>query len=466
MKKKRFICLFLAAFMLLSLLSGCDSSSVSNLIDDIGIDIDGLSPDEFEAQNLDHNVELIIIAGKHDNTRFPTYEDLAAKETIMDLMERCYHYHFNKRTNHYEIEARVRVIVADGYPIQSKLMDAEGQELALKTSKNNSISADQDMADKVNQVLEAICSDTLMADDDDVDLAAALQEAVNIFNNNAYEGKERHILIIDSGICTTGYLNMQTLDIQNGSADNVVRGISPGGRPNLNGITINFMNLGNFAGGQMIMKSDQEFQNQLTNFWAAYLNECGATVKPIYFSDVIGRELSDLNGNCPHVNEVIFRRSPGSFNLRPADASYDPEKDRDLIYNEETIGFEPNKYTFKDEAQALAVAQNIKTFYDQMKSSYPDVKLYVVGSIAGINNENSSTSYKRALSVIEKLEEAGIPSDALIPINGGTTVLPWRNTTEYTDADQAQNRVVAVIPSYRTAIVDTLRTELGDRFPY
>lgn len=480
--KKRIPLLLLAAVMLLSVLSGCGAPpdtlptlpTIDITIPTTGSSPFGLTPKEFEALNKENNVELVIIVGKHDNTSFPTAEYL--NDNVADLISRSYEYDYDEFDETYKIRVNTHVIVADGNPIVTPLQTADSNELDLKAEAYNSNTVIANAKDLNIQVIDSICSDSLKADDPEVDLVKALFQAYSILSGPKCADKEKHILIIDSGICTAGNLDMNLIDIQEGTVDNVLKGISTGAYVDLSGINVTFLNLGNFADDQMLMTDDADFRNRFESFWEAYLATlCHATVEEIHFATATDNALTQQDGY-HKVTAVPFRRSAASMNIRPADATFDPVKDSNLVYNEDTVGFEKNKATFKYENKAEIVAQNIKNYYDILIRDYPDVKLYVVGSIsvwgAGKSADTSDVSSDRADAVIDKLVAAGIPRSALVPIDAGTTVLPWRNAVEFpngqvtadSEANQEKNRVVAVIPSYRTTLVQILKDELGSRF--
>lgn len=88
-------------------------------------------------------------------------------------------------------------------------------------------------------------------------------------------------------------------------------------------------------------------------------------------------------------------------------------------------------------------------------------KIYVIGSIANTREnlqvDTNKYSKGRSETVADELkrllENTGVDTDRIVPIDAGTTVFSWRNTDEFDsngiwqDSLAQKNRVVAILSS-------------------
>lgn len=126
-------------------------------------------------------------------------------------------------------------------------------------------------------------------------------------------GKERHILILDTGICTTGKASMvrdKPIDIYQESAKEFVQCIPEDGFPDLEGIQVTFWGMGNVASPQIDYRANNSYKQWLLDVWTEILVEkCGGTLtEEILFSESAGDPMmwfEDGTGY-PQVRSVFF----------------------------------------------------------------------------------------------------------------------------------------------------------------
>lgn len=132
----------------------------------------------------------------------------------------------------------------------------------------------------------------------------------------------------------------------------------------------------------------------------------------------------------------------------------------------EVIRFKPNSYEYVDEAAANAVLAGYVDSFNNYFETYPDGKVYLVGSIAKTASwyvTETELSQQRADTVRQSLIDLGIDSDKLISIGVGIND-PWRSdewADGYFNEEIAKtNRRVWVIPDrYEDQVQIILDTE-------
>lgn len=461
--KRKLIGIMLAVLMLCAFLSGCDS--LESAIDVL----DGISDEEFLENNPseEDRTNLVIVLGKVKNAWLDLESlndfDSDFSRSIKNSLE------YGISDGKYYARAHVTVILADGTPTVAVLKDARGQEVEMLISGNSAEYVLQKAATLHTEIVEALMSESLVADDPGADLVSALVNAGGILQQSRDRNKE--LIILANGLCTTGPLNMLEIDIQKKLPEETLLLLSDGALADLEGVKVTFDCLGNFCDMQPII-TDTVFQKQFSGIWEAYLRKCNAANDihiPYTGNSYSQNGTSYTAEDYPYdVPVVLFNYSAGGFDIASAQDEFNWNWDSVLICNDQTVGgFSGDKCVPNLPDNAKKLAANIKIYLDKVLTVYPDCKIYVIGSISttndGTNHKTHLKSLGRAQTIAQYLADAGVPEDRIVVIDAGTTQLPWRNGDE--DTEKAKNRVVAVIPSYREKIVDHLREVLEDRFP-
>lgn len=412
-------------------------------------------------------VSLVIIAGRHANANlFPESQLEKAEELLKRSIQET------PTSTGYNLTAKVSVIVSDGNP-----QIASVDEKLLQRTATNSNDSEETQEKIVKDLIKFLRSDELRADDEEVDLLEAIRVAQKHLQSDG--DYERHILILDTGITTAGCLNMSNINILDEKIDDIID-LLEDQIPQLDGIQITFLGLGNVAYPQCGL-SGNKAEDRLVDLWTKILEKGNGTLtEPIFYSAPEGEPMMwnetpvDGEPGYPAVNAVIFVEDPGkeiipnSIIISSDDLPLE-KSNISCVLQSAHLGFKAESAEFRDIDQAIAtinlVAPNLEQFLNET-----DYNIYVVGSIAKVvpnmNDRANKISLERAQAVCDLLvEKYNVPRDRLVPIDAGVTEFSWRNANEFpngeitseTSANQAKNRVVALIGENSTSLVQELR---------
>ena len=435
------------------------------------------------------DVDIVVILGKHANMMFPSEKTLM-ESTLPMLLENAAEYGY--RNGKYYGKICARFIVCDGNPEEILLQNENGEELNLTVERNNIDNVKRALTDLQKQIMKAMQDESIMADDPESDLIAALGKARDMLDERNKTNKM--IVVIDNGISTSGYLEMQNFSIQNQTPDKIVSNLASDAKLDLEGIAVCFIGLGNTDGEDQQPLNGQKMKTELVSFWETYLSVlCGAMLPyGINFSGhTLGTPLRHVPGNSsgyPPVTPVAFKDTETYIAPEPDPSTGEVEKPKEEIleFNEVRLRFKPKNDNnemakFIDKKSAVTTITNYTNYFKHVLDYDPNAIFYVVGSIAQISpthdKEGGTTSLERAFLVAEiMVEQAGVPAKNIRLIQGGLTDLSWCCAEEFpngestpieiTTAAQKENRVVAIIPSIFDAKVNELNTisvETGEK---
>ena len=411
-------------------------------------------------------IALVIIAGKHANANFYTEQNMP--EEVNTLIERSIAYSGDENDG-YQAKAQVAVIVSDSRPTMEPVSDAG---VKLSCEGYNAYVIKEGVKEIQKSLRNYLCSNQLMAEEEEVDLLGAISEAKLILDG--YPDAEKHILILDTGITTAGMLRMQYVDILQGEVDDVLSQIRDGAFTDLSNINVTFKNLGNVAEPQKIARDDDTVKTRLTSLWTSIIQRCnGCLIGNIGFSSVQGTPMKyhdtlDKSGY-PFVTSVSLK--PYELLVK---TSLDPDEPPIIEIDPITLetadlGFLPDSAEFRSEENAnQKISQYTGNLIAYLNDNIEN-RLYIVGSVSltssNIECRNSEISRIRSNRVAELLIQHGVPSDRIITIDAGTTRFSWRNTEEFPDGpngkwdvDAAQsNRIVEIFGTCKAEFVQELR---------
>lgn len=410
---------------------------------------------------------MVVIAGRHANARMYTEE--MVREYVLSQIDDC--TTIKKDGDKYVADIKIKVIVSDGDPAECQITYRE-KPYSLHFERSDPFNLRNDLEDAETVIEEFLMSEDLRADDPEVDLPAAISEAALILRNNP--GVKNRIVILDTGIVTAGFADMNELNIQEGTVDEVLDQLSEGAFPDLEDIEVYFYGIGNIATGQTDVTRDTVFQKRLINFWKGYFSRC-ASESPLkhtlQFAYSQGTEMihdEESEGGYPKVSNVPFRFSENQIKEPESGEETPAEPLPPMSFNSLELDFKPNSWEFNNEANARKALKGYEETFKALQNSSD--KIYVVGSIAKpkptTDRETSEVSQKRAEAVKNLIEsEYGIDAGRIVVIDGGSRVFSWRNAVEFPDgtensrdtAAMQKNRVVAIIPESVTSAVNELK---------
>lgn len=418
-----------------------------------------------EAKQFDdikEHISLVIIAGRHANAGKPT-DDMI--KTAKGLILKSYTDPLQDSGGDWCSTANVSIIVSDGFPTPIEI----SKDLLIISGQPYKKNVEDDIDSNAEKITQLLMSNEIKADDTEVDLIQALEQARVLLRGQ----ENKYILILDTGITTTGCFDMRKINIMDGQPVEVVDRLPQEQLPDLDGITVIFEGVGNVPndptnGQTKTFGTNQEAKKVLKAVWMELLkNRCNATL----FDDDIGettpgedQPYAEGEGGYPYVSTVAFTAPlpPAVPIASPAPTGVEPPSPIEEVFNAATF-FKEDSTDFVDpegaDAILYATAEKVRDFLSDERVA--NEKIYVIGSIANTKENLQVTTNKysdgRAETVANRLKgllkDTGVDVNRIVPIDAGTTVFSWRNTNEFDsngtwqDSLAQKNRVVAILSS-------------------
>lgn len=251
----------------------------------------------------------------------------------------------------------------------------------------------------------------------------------------------KHLVIIDSGLSTTGYLDFTKEEFFEASTDDIIHQLEQEQAiPDLSGISITWFYCGDVAEPQE--KLSEVRKHKIIDTYSAIF-DAGNASDYVFKEDVpTARPYTDL----PVVSTVYA----GERAVTPF---------KTIILDESQVSFIGDEAVFIDPVKAKKA---IRKAADSLDAN-PQSKVYVVGSTAGMDGNSEwcqELSDARAMAVVNVLEEYGISGDRLIPIGLGSNA-PWHiadidSEGNWIEEKAQLNRCVYIVdindPEYGAAI--------------
>jgi len=420
--------------------AGGDHQS-SNNSNEVGAQ--GNHNDRREARNCqpvidtDELINLVVIVGNRANTSEIPHGSVV-DDMFCNLVGRTF------EISNLEAQGNIAFIISDGNPSRVEILGQNGRPADLSVSANNSYMLNNRISNTIsNTILPFIDSEHLRAQSPEADLFEALHVASRVLRDMD-PSRENHLLIIDSGITTTGHLDMREFNIlEPGVSAEITNRLNEASLlPDLRDVNVSFFNIGGVSAPQAILSGPVE--GALMTFWNHIIQHSGANMLHLQGRSEGGNPRQVQDGY-PFVSIVEF------------DAPVLDLSDlRSEIFSAQSLGFLGDQSEFIDDATARAVIATTAETLAPFLESNPNHTVYIVGSQA-VGPNNNTTEYQLSLDRAQRVKdllvsEFGLPEARLRAIGAGTTTLSWRNTDEFAggqwDNDLAeQNRVVAIIPS-------------------
>lgn len=382
-------------------------------------------------------INLVVIVGNRANT-----SEIPAGSVVDDLF--CEMVGQTFEISGLEAQGNIAFVISDGNPSRVEMLGQNNRPADLSVSANNSYMLNNRIENTIsNTILPFMDSIHLRAQNPEADLFEALHVASRVLRDMNPE-RENHILIIDSGITTTGHLDMREFNIlEPGISSEIIFRLNEASLlPDLHDVNVSLFNIGGVSAPQSILSGPIE--GALMTFWQHIIQSSGANILHLQGRSEGGNPRLVQDGY-PFVSIVEFETPV-----------LDLSDLRSEIFSAQSLGFLGDQSEFIDDATARAVLSTTAESLIPFLESNPSHTIYVVGSqAAGMGNSTAEyqLSLERAQRVRDLLVlEFDLPSERLVAIGAGTTVLSWRNTEEFVDGvwDNSlaeRNRVVAIIPS-------------------
>lgn len=339
----------------------------------------------------DNKHALAIVIGNHANSQELNFNSPTLKTAVTDAVSSY------GQISIVNLDGEPEVVACDSYDIDNRYKKAAKSKLEADAKK------------KAETLMAAL--PTVKAKSSEVDIIKGLVLAARTMADLPEE-TEKTILVIDTGISTTGILDF-TNGILEADPDGIATQLEvKGALPNMEGINVIWQQMGDVAGNQAELSNAQ--RNKLTNIWTEIITRAGGnfTLK----SDLANRGVN--SEGFPKVTAVtIPEESAISFcGQKNVDLS------NPLIINEEYISFIADTADFINEENVRDTLKPVKKYMDSNKNFV----LLLVGTTAGDGESsfNSELSLKRAKSVAKTLISLGVDESRIVPIGLGSTD-PW-----------------------------------------
>jgi outer membrane protein OmpA-like peptidoglycan-associated protein len=336
------------------------------------------------APNTKSPIALSIVAGNHANTKAlnPT-----ATEIVKKVSAAIASYGF------------ISMVCADGNPKLSQAWTISPPVTqGLAESKLRQISTQQ-----AKQILSTLLE--IKANSPELDTLKACNTAIRSFAD-APKNSERHILVLDSGLSTTGELNFLKSDFLNANPSAAVDFLnSKSAIPNFLGITVTWIGLGDIGAPQKELSPAQK--DNLKKIWTGIIEKTGGKV---IFLDTLPSNNDNPASDYPEVSTIDFL-SDNQTNLDSVDA---------IVFR--NIQFISDSAEYIDPKVANSI---LKPVADYIRTT-PGFCILVIGTTAGENNEKYclSLSANRANAVRDTLISLGAAANQIKAVGLGYSD-PW-----------------------------------------
>lgn len=366
------------------------------------------------AGNSDAKTSACIVYSNRANCAMP---DIESNATIKDVARQV-----------AESFGFINVVCIDGNP--EVVGTVTFDDIPDNVKKAGSEKIKKDAMTRVDNLISV--ASECKANDTEADLLEGLRLAVRSVNS-LQDAKNKIIIVIDSGLSTSGLLKFQN-NIINAEATSIVDQLKEREAiPDFSDITVQFIHLGDVAAPQDELTSQQV--SKVEQIWQAIV-EAG-------------------NGRCELLSSVPNEKKPEGEYLKvtkidlPKEEAieYTGTSDIDinspLVISEKQIGFIGDSAEYVDNEAAIEIIKPIATYLKKNK----DIAILLVGTTAG-DSDNSYTrelSGDRADAVKRTLISLGVSERRIKTLGMGCTD-PWHISGAGIEGDLAsQNRKVVMM---------------------
>ena len=365
---------------------------------------------------------LSIVIGARANNMGINLNNIVVQDTVSNAV----------KSNGY-----ISVVCVDGEP---DLIAANLYEIPDMYKNANTTKLEADALMKANNLLVELAS--IKANDPESDVLESLRLAVRSLAD--ISGMEKTILVMDSGLSTTGVMDFNRNLILADPGDLAETLYQKAAIPNFEGVTVIWLQMGDVAAPQEELTSAQ--RESLTAIWRAIIEKTGGTV---IFSEAPANPAGDAS--YPDVTPVeLPNEMPISYDAAVVEEAAAKATESELFnepqfLSEEQVKFIGDSDQYINEASAIEVIAPIADYM----VAHPDFELLLIGTTAGDETRDYSIrlSKARADTVKSTLISLGVPKERILTLGLGSSD-PWHIYgvgTGMNDPMAASNRKVVLI---------------------
>ncbi len=421
---------------------------------------DGYTVTDDDFITNDNSTAMVVLLGKHANAMEIPQD---AYDQIEDMLDDVVYGGY------------ICAVIVDGDPDKIDLVEDNDffEENARNSSKLNTI-----LEKRKAEIVDSLENMPDVADDMEVDLLAAIREAANVLSGSAAANAvNKRIVIVDTGLSTTGDLNLNKCDFSNFRKPDITEDILPtlterngvNVLPDLSGIDVTFIGtvdgLAETASPQEMETTDKKYIKEL---WDKVINECNpksCEYKAAAGWDVVNDYTEDAASKFKRVSPIIFT-NPDIY-ITSSDYESDPDSLPDvpnpptveINLPTETIGFIAERSDYYD--PEYTENKILKPYADQLITHfnlYPDDTVWIAGTTAGKDQgdgKDQTIGLKRAEAVKKSLVKLGVPEENLVTIALGCE-FPWKSEEiKGNDESMQKNRTVVIFSETESSAADS-----------
>ena len=273
-----------------------------------------------------------------------------------------------------------------------------------------------------------------MAKTAEVDTLEAIRLAANSLKTT--EGNNKYLIVADTGLSTTGYVNFCENDLFNTPTSDIVEElIAEKAIPDLAGVHVVWLYAGQTAEPQERLSEVQK--SKLIEIWNVILQEAGAESVEFGYDSATSKPYTNL----PEVSVVVADKR---------EIAVTPIKT--VVLDSSSVSFHGDSAVFVDNYKAENAIKDVA----QTLKEHPENKVYLCGCTASSMDRSDeflkTLSYDRAYAVMEVLQRYGVPDYQMQVIGLGDDA-PWHisdlDSEGYQIEEYAEkNRCVVVVDKF------------------